>query len=327
MSFSSDVRAELLPVISPSAGGRRAELAAILRNELMPEEAEERRTAEGREYAFLLHSVSAEAARKGFTLLRKTAIIKKAASSARVEEASSGQLRYVLPESCMPEWNRFLGETVFAGTAAQGCGGEGGAFFPEALVRDEEARRSYLRGSFLCIGSMSDPGREYHLEFVCAEAAQAALLANLLAAESLRARTIVRRNSHVVYLKESEAISDLLTMMGAHGSVLVLEDLLVRKEIANRINRQVNCETSNLMKTITASQRQMADIQYLRDHGGFGALPEVLRQTAENRLRFPDATLLELGNMASPPVGKSGMNHRLRKLSEQAAELRKQNRD
>ncbi|WP_130837751.1 DNA-binding protein WhiA [Lachnoclostridium sp. Marseille-P6806] len=308
MSFSGEVKAELLSVISPDRAGRLAEAAAIFRSE-----GESAPGTSGKP-CISLRSGGTEAVRKGFTLLQKAGIIKKV-TAARLSEALSGGLRRIGPEN-LAEWAA-VREALW--TSGSGLPEDGGR--PPGT---EDARRAFLRGCFLCIGSMSDPGREYHLEFVCAEERQAEELTGLLARESLHAKTVLRRSSQVVYLKESEAIADLLTMMGAHRSVMAMENLKIRKEIANQINRQVNCETSNLMKTVAASGRQITDIRYLKEHGGFGSLPEVLRQTAENRLRYPDATLLELGNMAVPPVGKSGVNHRLRKLSETAQELRRQ---
>ena len=126
----------------------------------------------------------------------------------------------------------------------------------------------------------------------------------------------------MVYVKEGAGIVDLLNVMGAHVAMMELENLRIVKEIANSVNRRVNCEAANITKTVNAASRQIEDILYLRDHYGFQNLSESLREMAEIRLEHPEAPLKELGELMDPPVGKSGVNHRLRKLSELAQKLR-----
>ena len=127
---------------------------------------------------------------------------------------------------------------------------------------------------------------------------------------------IQRKKYYVVYLKESEAIVELLNVMEAHVALMNLENLRILKEMRNSINRRVNCEAANITKTVNAASRQIEDILFLKDHYGFDKLPDNLRQMAEIRLEYPEATLKELGEYLDPPVGKSGVNHRLRNLSE-----------
>ena len=136
------------------------------------------------------------------------------------------------------------------------------------------------------------------------------------------AKIVLRKKYYVVYLKEGSGIVDLLNVCEAHVSLMKLENLRILKEMRNSINRRVNCEAANITKTVNAAARQIEDIEYIRDHYGFQNLPDNLRQMAEVRLENPDAPLKELGEYLEPPVGKSGVNHRLRKLSEIAERIR-----
>ena len=179
-----------------------------------------------------------------------------------------------------------------------------------------------MRGAFLCCGSMSDPSKGYHLEFVCADEAQAEQLQEVIGTFDIEAKIIQRKKYHVVYLKEGAGIVDLLNVMEAHRSLMELENLRILKEMRNSINRRVNCETANIGKTVQAATRQVEDILFIKEHYGFSKLPDNLREMAEVRLEYPDAALKELGEYLNPPVGKSGVNHRLRKLSELADKLR-----
>ena len=138
----------------------------------------------------------------------------------------------------------------------------------------------------------------------------------------MEARIAIRKNHFIVYMKEGAGIVDLLNVTGAHISLMHLENLRIVKEMRNSINRRVNCETANITKTVNASSKQIEDIMLIQDTQGLKGLPDVLRKTALIRLEYPDATLKELGQYLNPPVGKSGVNHRLRKLSEIAESIR-----
>lgn len=190
------------------------------------------------------------------------------------------------------------------------------------LLKNACCRRAYLRGTYLSIGSMSNPKRSYHLEFVCSGSEQAEQLCGVLMGFELEAKIIRRKKYHVVYLKEGACIVDLLNIMEAHVSLMELENLRILKDISNRVNRRVNCEAANIVKTVNAASRQVEDIKLIQERRGLSSLPENLRKAAELRLEWPDATLGELSEMIVPPIGKSGMNHRLRKLSEIAEELK-----
>lgn len=190
------------------------------------------------------------------------------------------------------------------------------------LIKNACCRRAFLRGAFLCCGSMSDPEKGYHLEFVCSHPEQAEQLKRVIAEFDIEAKIVSRKKYFVVYMKEGAGIVDLLNIMEAHVALMELENLRIVKEMRNSINRRVNCEAANISKTVHASARQVEDIKYIKEHYGFSRLPDNLREMAEVRLEYPDAALKELGEYLNPPVGKSGVNHRLRKLSELADRLR-----
>lgn len=183
-------------------------------------------------------------------------------------------------------------------------------------------KRAYIRGAFLAAGSMSDPTKSYHLEIVCAQEERAEHLKTLMNSFGTDAKIVQRKRMHVVYLKEGSQIVDMLNVMEAHVALLELENVRILKEMRNAVNRKVNCETANINKTVSAAVRQMEDIAYIRDTIGFDELPDGLKDVALTRLAYPDAALKELGSLLREPVGKSGVNHRLRKLSEIANKLR-----
>lgn len=191
-----------------------------------------------------------------------------------------------------------------------------------ALVRKRCCKMAYLKGAFLGGGSMSDPEKMYHLEFVTYRQSYGEELCKLLNSLDLHGKMIERKNTYVVYLKEGEHIVNLLNMMGAHAALLDFENIRVYKDVRNNINRIVNCETANLTKTINASMRQIESIKYIDEKLGYENLPPSLKEMAELRLNYPDASLKELGELLDPPIGKSGVNHRLRKLDKLAEDLR-----
>ena len=177
-------------------------------------------------------------------------------------------------------------------------------------------RRAFTRGAFLCIGSMSDPNKGYHLELVCNNRYQAEQVQEILLLFDLDAKIIVRKKYFVVYLKEGSHIVDFLGICKARVALMNLENLRIVKEMRNSINRKVNCETANIAKTVNAAAKQIEDIIFIRDYVGFSKLPDTLREMAQVRLEYPESSLKELGQYLDPPVGKSGVNHRLRKLCE-----------
>ena len=202
--------------------------------------------------------------------------------------------------------------------------GENLSVIRNVVTQQACCRRAFIRGAFLAAGSISDPEKFYHFEIVCAAEAKAEQLREIMSTFQLDAKIVKRKKYYVVYIKEGSQIVDVLNVMEAPVSLMELENIRILKEMRNCVNRQVNCETANINKTVAASVKQIRDIEYIRDTIGFESLPENLEQVAQARLLKPDATLKELGEALEPPVGKSGVNHRLRRLSELAEKLREQ---
>ena len=183
-------------------------------------------------------------------------------------------------------------------------------------------RRAYIRGAFLSVGSVNDPEKNYHMEFVLADEFSAEQLKELINSFGLDAKVVERKEHFVVYLKEGEQIVDLLNIMEAPLALMDLENVRIMKEMRNDINRKVNCETANLNKVVGAAVKQLEDIEYIEEKIGLSSLPEQQEEIARLRLEYPDKSLKELGSFLSTPVGKSGVNHRLRKISNIAEALR-----
>ena len=157
---------------------------------------------------------------------------------------------------------------------------------------------------------------------MCASREKAGQIQRIMQCFKLDAKIVTRKKSFVVYLKEGNQIVDVLNIMEAHVALMDLENVRILKEMRNSVNRQVNCETANINKTVSAAVKQIEDIRYIQETKGLDKLPEGLKDMALTRLTYPEASLKELGNLVTPPIGKSGVNHRLRKLNEIAEELR-----
>lgn len=190
------------------------------------------------------------------------------------------------------------------------------------LIRNSCCKRAFVRGAFLTAGSISNPEKSYHAEIVCASAKKAEQLQKIMNSFEMDAKIVVRKQSHVVYLKDGTQIVEFLNVMEAFVALMELENVRIIKEMRNTVNRKVNCETANIHKTVSAAVKQAEDIYYIKETIGLHKLPEGLVEIAELRLKHPEATLKELGDLLTEPVGKSGVNHRIRKLSEIAENLR-----
>ena len=191
-----------------------------------------------------------------------------------------------------------------------------------AIVRKDCCRRAFLRGAFLVAGSISDPNRSYHCEIVCGDEAAAQALEAVLADLQISARTARRKTHFIVYIKESSDLADIIGLMGARVGLMEYENIRILKEMRENVNRKVNCETANINKTVSAAVRQIEDIRLIERTVGFRSLPKGLDEMARIRLQYPEATLQELGQKMNPQVGKSGVNHRLRKLGKVADAIR-----
>ena len=196
------------------------------------------------------------------------------------------------------------------------------AAFLELLLSNEESCRAFLAGAFLSSANISDPQKDYHLEFVLSEKNTAAFMMQLLHELDLNFKQMIRRGLCVVYSKDSRSIEELLTMVGATKGMMDIVNVKIYRDVRNKVNRVTNCETSNIEKTVSAATVQSADIRYLMKIGVLQGLEIPLRQTAQARLENPDMSLRELGELLG--VSRSGINHRLQKLSQLAKEAREE---
>lgn len=186
-------------------------------------------------------------------------------------------------------------------------------------------RQALLRALFLACGSVSEPALAYHMELaVRRENAAAKILQDLLGQIGLHSTQALRERQAVIYLREGQFLADFLLLAGAHQSLLAFESLRVEKEMRSSVNRVVNCDSANLQRVAEAAARQSELLRDLQMSGLDGQLAPELKQAAEIRLDNPDLTLKELGALMRPPLGKSGMNHRLKRFEQQAAELLEQ---
>ena len=183
-------------------------------------------------------------------------------------------------------------------------------------INNDEVKKGIVRGAFLGGGSITDPKSRYHLEIRLESNEAREKIIKIINSFNIEVKTLNRNYSYSIYIKDGEEISKVLALIGASGSVLKYEDIRVLKETKNNVNRKVNCETANLNKTVNAAVVQIQAIQKIRKAKKWNRLPANLQEIALLRLENPEATLEELGKMLSEPIGKSGVNHRLKKIIE-----------
>ena len=183
-------------------------------------------------------------------------------------------------------------------------------------TQEELAIKSFIRGIFLGSGSVNNPENKYHLEIILNNSQSAKIVKELLGKMQIHMKEMQRKSGHSLYLKEGEEISKFLAFIGANSAVLKFEEIRVLRDMKNNINRRVNCETANLSKTINAAVKQIEAIKNIQKQGKFESLSDNLKEIAILRLENPDASLIELGQMLKEPIGKSGVNHRLKQLEE-----------
>lgn len=196
---------------------------------------------------------------------------------------------------------------------------------PEIVSGNDSDAAAFLRGIFVSCGSITDPKKEYHLEIVLPEDSRREPLAAFIREHGMEIKTASRANNTIIYAKESGLIEDFLTYIGAGLHALEIMQVKIEKDLRNRANRSVNCECANLDKTVAASEKIRRDIELIIEKGAFDSLPPELRETAELRLSNPESSLSELCEMftgANPPISRSGLNHRLRRLSKFAESIR-----
>lgn len=298
MSFSQEVKEELSRHIPGARHCQLAELAALVSFLC-------KLTTKGKETALILETESPLIARKYFTLLNKTLSIYKDKKVITDQQA----LELLTALKMWRENER--GETVCRLDVVDGI-----------LLQQTCCKRAFIRGAFLAAGSISDPRKAYHMEIVCRTSPQARQLRDVMNTFEAEAKIVERKGHYVVYVKEGSRIVDMLGVMEANVALMNLENVRILKEMRNSVNRKVNCETANIGKTVSAAVRQVEDIQLIEKKIGLSKLPQSLQEIARVRLEHPDMPLKDLGELLTPPVGKSGVNHRLRRISEIAEKLK-----
>ncbi|MBQ9550695.1 MAG: DNA-binding protein WhiA [Lachnospiraceae bacterium] len=306
MSFSRDVKREIASSIPEARHCCTAYLAGIT---LMSADIF---YAPGSGIGILYHSENEDVIRICFTLLRKTIRI---SADVQMRSGKTPVYRLLLKGSAAEEVLTLL--KIHPGDRR----------LSSLLYERSCCRRNLIRGAFLAGGSVSNPAGSYHMEIVCSSMESAENLKEIIGSFNVESRITGRKNSFIVYLKEGDDIVTMLNIMEAPGALMDMENARIYKDMRNTVNRRVNCETANIKKTVSAAVRQVNDIEYIKEKRGFGFLDDALREMAEVRLSHPEAALKELGNFLDPPVGKSGVNHRLRKLSSIADDLRRNQYD
>lgn len=307
-SYSTEVKNELARVESKKNCCHIAELASLMRmgGTML--------IGGNRSLGITFTTENAAVARKALSLIKRGFNLKTevVVSRNRRLKKTNSYLIKVIPSPVVTELLSTLGIMNSDGI---NIGRDSG------ILRKSCCRRAYLRGAFLGGGSVSRPEGEYHLELVTANTDFAKTLVRLMKYYDLPVGMTGRKKDFIVYLKDGDAITSFLRIIGAYNALMAFENVRVIKDMRNQVNRLVNCETANLQKTVNAAVRQVEAIKLIDRELGLDSLPAKLREAAEIRLTHPEATLQELVDLLGGHVGKSGMNHRLRKLQEIAAEL------
>lgn len=313
MSFSSKVKEELSKDCNNPRHCCIAETAAIISmcGKVIFDEKDRVRIE--------IHTENVTVARKYFTLLKKTYNI-NTDISIRHSSSLNKSRSYILSVNDDETARKILMTCRLM--KPFGVIEEDFSISDSLIIQRECCKRAFIRGAFLASGSVSDPVKTYHFEIVCLSEAKAKQQQMIMETFNINARVIKRRKYFVVYVKDSSQVVDLLNIMGAYNALMDMENVRIVKDMRNNVNRKVNCETANINKTVSAAVKQIEDIRFIQMSSAFDELPESLQEMAELRVRYPEATLAELGQLLDTPVGKSGVNHRLKKISLFADELR-----
>lgn len=315
MSFSSNVKSELSHHFGNARHCNIAEIAAIINM------CGHISTTNGK-FFIKIQTENVTVARKYFTLIKKTFNIDSEINVRKNSQLKKNRVYTLFLRSGDNKVEKVLYATGIL-RRIDGKQTIKNNIYP-LVVNSVCCKRSYIRGAFLASGSVTDPEKTYHLEFVTDNLEYGEQLKELINSFGLDSKITKRKEHYIVYLKEGEQIVDLLNIMGAYVALMDLENVRILKGMRNNVNRIVNCETANLNKTITASVKQAEDIELIDRIMGIEKLSPPLREIARIRVEFPDSSLKELGAMLDPPVGKSGVNHRLRKIGEIADDLREE---
>lgn len=233
---------------------------------------------------------------------------------------------------------RIAGEGTFLSEPFQRRGRDGFLLRPKELEFDsdsfeissdyvdgrDENTGLFLRGAFLACGIAANPDKEYHLEFSVGSKEKTDTLCRLVNESGMSVKESCRKGKYMLYTKDSEGISDILTFIGAMISSMEIMNAKIYKDVRNNVNRAVNCESANIEKTVAASRKQVEDIEYIAANGGLGMLTEDLRQIAEIRRENIELSLSEIGKLLTPAISRSGVYHRLRRIGETADRLRRE---
>lgn len=311
MSFSKEVKDELSRQIPSARHCQIAELAAIISSCGVYEQYEDTEVLH-------IYTESLAVARTYFTLVKKTFHVSTNISIKRNLHQKKGKAY------CLSIVNSEVIDKLRNATRLQVEEHGNLIVKDQVVIMNTCCKRAYLRGAFLASGSISDPEKTYHFEIVTSREYEAKQIQSILVDFQIDAKIILRKKYHVVYVKEASQIVDVLNVMEAHVCLMNLENVRILKDMRNSINRQVNCEAANINKTVQAASKQLEDIIYIHETIGLDQLSEGLEDIAKLRFQYPEASLKELGDMLSPPIGKSGVNHRLRKISVIADHLREQ---
>ncbi|NLJ89890.1 MAG: DNA-binding protein WhiA, partial [Clostridiales bacterium] len=297
MSFSSDVKDELELQVNPARHCMIAELAAIVSM------CGNVKITANNKITLKITTENIVVARKSFTLIEKTFNI----STDIIIRSNSGNTNKV--------YNIIVTDNDMALKILQATKlisndleiREDFSLASNLVIRNTCCKRAFIRGAFLVAGSISNPEKDYHFEIVVPFAKKAVQLQEIINTFGLEAKIVRRKKNFVIYLKESSQIVDILNIMEAHVALMKLENIRIYKDMRNSINRQVNCETANIEKTVKAATKQIEDIYYIRNSHGFSELSDGLEEIAILRVKHPDASLKELGEMLDPPLSKSGV--------------------
>jgi len=310
MSFSSVVKKELCEQISPARHCRLAEISAIISfcGKIVVDK--------DQTLIIKLQTESTILTKKIFLLLKEVFRISAELTTRSISAKKN------LYELTLTEEETALVLAACKLTVAEEEKNGRALVVEQTIVTKSCCRRSFIRGAFLAAGSVSDPNNSYHFEIVVNQEINGELLCEVMRSFDIDAKMIERKYHYVVYVKEGAQIVDLLNIMEAHVALMEFENVRILKEMRNTINRKVNCEAANINKTVKAATRQVEDILFIQEKVGLATLAEGLEEIALLRIEYPEASLKELGEMLNPPVGKSGVNHRLKKLCEIADGLR-----
>lgn len=307
MSFSSDIKIELIGKLPSAAHCRAAELCGYLlyKGVLLSDGTLE----------FVTENPAI--AKKVFTFLKKSFNIGLVAVSRKVTDRARTEHVVRVPDG--DETQQLLKELSLGESLQRE---EHLTLLNDSLLNNPCCKRSFLRASFCMAGTMNDPSKSYHFEIAVPEDSLCGCFTEQMEFFECTPKITVRRGNTCLYLKDGDSISNMLNVMEAHAGLLRYENDRAVREVRGNINRQVNFEISNLRKTADAAERQIRDIEFIRDTVGLGSLPEDLSDMAKLRLKNPEATLSELGEMLTPKLGRSGVNHRLQKLCNIAESIR-----